>query len=450
MFNKLRNRFLLVNLVFISVMMLVSFATIYIITYQNVYRDIRMELYRVSDFYRMPDDPTHMPGNGSGGGAREPGNRGAQGNVDSGTGAADQPTRPAGGNESGGGMQREGPPQRSVSFMIQTDVDGQQTSVSSKLIDMEDSFYTEALQTAIKQGRNEGQFKLNGNVWMYTSMSNDTGHMYVFMDVTSRQGILNNLIYTFTLVGLVMLVVIYFLSRYFANRSIAPVKEAFEKQKQFIADASHELKTPLAVINTNTDVLLANSEETIQSQAKWLHYIKSETERMAKLTNDLLYLTEMEHSRPDLIQTTFNISEAVENIVLTMEAVMFEKDIRLEYTVEPKLTVHGNREQIIQVVLILLDNAIKYSQPKGMVEVSLAKQHNDVVLAVTNSGEGIAPEHLERIFDRFYRTDASRNRKQGGYGLGLAIARSIVRQHKGEIYAKSVLGEGATFYVKLS
>ena len=169
-----------------------------------------------------------------------------------------------------------------------------------------------------------------------------------------------------------MLIVIYFLSRYFANRSIAPVREAFEKQeKQFIGDASHELKTPLAIINTNADVLLANQEDTIANQAKWLHYIKLETERMTGLTNDLLYLTQMDDSRSTMIHAKFNMSDAVESIILPMDAVIFEKNISLDYNIEPNLTVHGNIEQIKQIILILLDNAVKYSGPKGAVNVTL-------------------------------------------------------------------------------
>jgi signal transduction histidine kinase len=209
------------------------------------------------------------------------------------------------------------------------------------------------------------------------------------------------------------------------------------------------LKTPLAVINTNADVLLSNSEDTIHNQSKWLHRIKSETERMKTLTNDLLYLTEMDDSRASMIFTNFNVSESVESVILTMEAVMFENNISLNYEIEPNLTLHGNSEQIKQVVMILLDNAIKYTNAKGSISLTFKKRHNDIRLKVTNTGEGISPEHLERIFDRFYRADASRSRKQGGYGLGLAIAKSIVEQHKGKIYAKSVLNETTSFYVQL-
>ncbi|WJM08197.1 HAMP domain-containing sensor histidine kinase [Paenibacillus sp. PK1-4R] len=447
MFKKLRNRFLIVNLVSISIMMLVAFATIYTITYQNVQRETNMELYKVSDFYHSPYNSSKMPrGEGQG--------SGTGGSTGSGSGSDSLPSDAMGGDNGGPGGDPNSPPARSVSFMIKTDDQWKITDTHSRF-DMEDTFYTEALQKVDQNKvgdseRQTGQFALDGTDWAYVVDPSGDGHMIVFIDVTAQQGILTNLIYTFAVVGLIMLIVIYFLSRYFANRSIAPVREAFEKQKQFIGDASHELKTPLAIINTNADVLLANQEDTIANQAKWLHYIKSETERMTGLTNDLLYLTQMDDSRSTMIHAKFNMSDAVESIILPMEAVIFEKNISLDYNIEPNLTVHGSSEQIKQVILILLDNAVKYSGPKGAVNVTLQKQNNDVMLAVSNTGEGIAPEHLDRIFDRFYRTDSSRARKHGGHGLGLAIARSIVDQHKGELYARSVVGEGATFYVRLS
>ncbi|WP_338707320.1 HAMP domain-containing sensor histidine kinase [Paenibacillus amylolyticus] len=449
MFKKLRNRFLIVNLVSISIMMLVAFATIYTITYQNVQRETNMELYKVSDFYHSPYNSSKIP-RGEGQGSGTGGSTGSG----SSSGSDSFPSDAMGGDNGGPGGDPNSPPARSVSFMIKTDDQWKITDTHSRF-DMEDTFYTEALQKVDQNKvgdseRQTGQFALDGTDWAYVVDPSGAGHMIVFIDVTAQQGILTNLIYTFAVVGLVMLIVIYFLSRYFANRSIAPVREAFEKQKQFIGDASHELKTPLAIINTNADVLLANQEDTIANQAKWLHYIKSETERMTGLTNDLLYLTQMDDSRSTMIHAKFNMSDAVESIILPMEAVIFEKNISLDYNIEPNLTVHGNSEQIKQVILILLDNAVKYSGPKGAVNVTLQKQNNDVMLAVSNTGEGIAPEHLDRIFDRFYRTDSSRARKHGGHGLGLAIARSIVDQHKGELYARSVVGEGATFYVRLS
>lgn len=423
MFTKLRNRFLLLNLVTISLMMLVAFVSIYIITNREVRKDIDMELYKTADSYQFP---------GSSNRPRSIGN------------STEPPPIDKGRMDKG-----DGPLGRSVSFMLQTDKEWNLIANKSQF-EMDSDFYKLALEEAVSIDKGKGQFHLDGSDWIFTVQSTSDGFMLVFLEITAQQGILTNLIYTFTVVGSLMLIIIFFTSRFFANRSITPVKEAFDKQKQFIADASHELKTPLAIINTNTDVLLSNSEDTVQNQAKWLHYIKSETERMTQLTNDLLYLTQMDDSRATMIFTRFDVSEAVENIILTMEAVIFEKELALDYDIEPDLTVYGNREQFQQVVMILLDNAVKYTNPKGSVTLTLTRQHNDVILAVSNTGEGIASEHLARIFDRFYRTDASRSRSQGGYGLGLAIAKSIIDQHKGKIYAKSVPGKSTTFYVHLS
>ncbi|MHA6481793.1 sensor histidine kinase [Paenibacillus sp. strain BS8-2] len=425
MFKKLKNRFLLLNLVTISVMMLVAFVTIYTITYQDVRRDIDTELHKTSEFFRMPH-----------------GGDNKRGLLDVGflSGLLGEPPIQSG----YGGP----PPGRTVSFMLLADQDGDITVTDSRF-DLEDGFYEEALIKALASGGETGQFAHDGNDWAFNAQATNVGTLFVFMDVTAQQAILTNLIYTFAAVGLGMLIVIFFISQFFANRSIKPVKDAFEKQKQFIADASHELKTPLAVIQTNTDVLLANREETIASQEKWLHYIKQETSRMAKLTGDLLYLTEMEEARSAMMYAEFDLSDTLETIMLTMEAVIFEKQLRLNYNIEPDLQTHGSAEQMKQVIMILLDNAIKYTGTRGIITISLHKVQNDALLSVTNTGEGIAPEHLGRIFDRFYRTDASRSRSQGGHGLGLAIARSIVDQHGGKLQARSTLGESTTFLLQL-
>ena len=448
MFQKLRNRFLLMNMVIISIIMLVAFGAIYTITYQNVHRDIEMDLLRVSDLYHKDGGPMRQgtPGDPS---SRKTDSETPGGWTDSGSPSSVENLPQDGSNlskpRSGG---QNPPPELSVSFALQTDREWNLLSVNSRF-DMDDDFYENARNEAIQSPDDDGQFTLEGTRWAYTVKKGLDGYTIVFLDVTAQLKITTNLIYTFSIVALVMLVVIFVTSRYFANRSIAPVKEAFDKQKRFIADASHELKTPLAVINTNADVLLANNEETIQSQSKWLQRIKSETERMKTLTNDLLYLTQMDDAQSQRIFVPFNLSEAVEGVILTMEAVIFEKEISLSYDIEPGHMMTGSSEQIKQVVMILLDNAIKYANPHGSIHLDLKKQHNHLLLTVSNTGEGIAPEHLDHIFDRFYRVDSSRSRKHGGYGLGLAIAKSIVEQHKGKIYAKSVLNEKTSFYVQL-
>ncbi|OQB59666.1 MAG: Sensor histidine kinase YycG [Bacteroidetes bacterium ADurb.Bin141] len=190
-------------------------------------------------------------------------------------------------------------------------------------------------------------------------------------------------------------------------------------------------------------------EDRIENQSKWLYYIKSETERMTKLTNDLLYLTQVDYSDQKMISAHFNLSETVENVLLTMEAVIFEHTIDLHYDIEPDLFIQGNREQLQQVAMILLDNAVKYTNPNGKISILLKRNHNILLLSITNTGEGIPQESLFKIFDRFYRTDKSRERKNGSYGLGLSIAKAIIEQHGGKITAKSVLNESTTFTIQL-
>ncbi|KUO75279.1 MAG: histidine kinase [Clostridia bacterium BRH_c25] len=409
MFTKLRNRFLILNLIIISVMMLFAFSSIYLITYKNVHDNINMELNRISEFNRKPDIIPGQP----------------------------QPS-----------FDNAPPRERSVSFTILTDSNWNTLFISS-IFDMDEEFYDTAKNNAVSQNTRTGEIKLDGNYWAFIIKPAPDGYRLAFLDITPRQGILTNLVYTFLVVASVMLIFIFFISRFFANKAIKPVKEAFDKQKQFIADASHELKTPLTVINTNVDVLLSNGDANINSQSKWLHYIKSEVERMAKLTGELLYLTQLDYSDAGMIYSDFDLSETVENVILTMEAVIFENNLTFKYDVESSLIFHGNSEQLKQVVMILLDNAVKYASSKGMVSIALKKNNNNISLSVANTGEGISEEQINKIFDRFYRTDKSRTRKSGGYGLGLSIAKSIIEQHGGKISAKSNINEGTTFIVEL-
>lgn len=412
MFKQLRNRFLILNLVIISIMMFISFTTIYLVTYNNVRKDINMEMMKLSDFNKKPNN-----------------------------GPRDAKI---------GDVRPDDRMDRSLSFSLTVDNNSNLVDYFS-VFNMDEDFYETAKEKALSEKTSEGRFKLEDTYWEFVirPIPDGTGFRLVFLDITSRHSYLTNLIYTFLVVALVMLVAIFFISRFFANKSIKPIKESFDKQKQFIADASHELKTPLAVINTNTDVLLSNSEDAIKNQSKWIYYIKSEVERMTKLTNDLLYLAQVDHSDIKLISTDFNLSETIENVILTMEAVIFENDMFLDYNIEPNVLIHGSNEQIKQVVMILLDNALKYTNPKGRISLSLKKFSNKSVMTVSNTGKGIPEEYISRIFDRFYRIDKSRSKNSGGYGLGLSIAKAIAEQHGGKISVKSIPDEETSFIIEL-
>lgn len=396
-------------------MMLISFTSIYLITYKNIHTDINMELNKISDGRQKLND-------------------------------GDPKTNFNSPKQSPDFQNGQPPTERSTSFNITTDSDWNIISTFSAF-DIDDSFYETAKLSALSENTNKGDFYIDGSYIAFIITPHHEGYYLSFLDISSQKAILKNLIFTFLTVAFFMVIFIFFISKFFANKSIKPIKEAFDKQKQFIADASHELKTPLTVINTNVDVLLSNSDDIIQNQSKWLHYIKSETERMNKLTSDLLYLAQVDHSDIKLIFSQFNLSEAVEHVILTMEGVIFENNIALSYNIEPNLMMNGNNEQVKQVIMILLDNAVKYTDSNGRITLSLGKNYNKTSLSVTNTGRGIPQEDIEKIFDRFYRTDKSRSRDSGGYGLGLAIAKAIVNQNGGKISVKSTINEETTFTV---
>lgn len=211
-----------------------------------------------------------------------------------------------------------------------------------------------------------------------------------------------------------------------------PVKESFEKQKQFIADASHELKTPISVILASSEAL-----ENDRDKKKWTSIIKSESDRMNKLVCNLLELarTENDNVKFDLIKT--NISKIVEKSCLSFEALMFENNISLEYDIDENIELDINTDQIKQLLSILLDNAIKHSTSNGKIIVNLKNDKKDIVLEVKNQGDKIKKGDEEKIFERFYRADESHNRDENRYGLGLAIAKNICNIHNAKISAFS-------------
>ncbi len=225
---------------------------------------------------------------------------------------------------------------------------------------------------------------------------------------------------------IISFVVIYIIAKRLSKTIVKPVEDTFEKQKQFISDASHELKTPLAVIEANIDVL----ENEIGTN-KWIGYIQNEANSMDKLVNELLLLTKVENIDNSKEYENFNLSEEVEIILSMFESIAFEKQIEIINSINKDIIINGSKGDIEHIVSILIDNAIKHTEKQIIVE--LKKEKNEIVLEVKNMGEPIPEEEKDKIFERFYRIDKSRNRKEKRYGLGLAIAKSIVEKYKGKI-----------------
>ena len=229
------------------------------------------------------------------------------------------------------------------------------------------------------------------------------------------------------------------------RRMVRPVEDAFTRQKQFVSDASHELKTPLAVISANAEVL----EQEI-GENEYLGYIRSEVRRTDTLVNSLLALARMDNGSADTVLKPFDLSRALLDVVLPFESTVFEAGKTLETDIPEGIGCTGSEEQIKQLAVILLSNALKYSDEGGRIEVSLKVRGKQRELRVFNTGTAISPEDREHIFDRFWRADPAHGRETGGHGLGLAIARTIADAHRGKISVDSREGFGTAFTVTLN
>ena len=253
---------------------------------------------------------------------------------------------------------------------------------------------------------------------------------------------------------LAALALFFLLSFWLARWALSPVEKAWDQQNRFVADASHELKTPITVILANLDILRTHRDETVQSQIRWIRNTREEAERMRELIEDLLFLAKNDANALKEQMSEIDLSDLSEDRALNFEAVAFEKGVALESSIPPGLKVTGSESQLKQLLTILLDNAVKYAGPDGRVRIGLSpcqekNGKNAVRIVVNNTGEAIPPEDLEHIFERFYRADKSRFRAEGGYGLGLSIADSIVRLHRGRISCESTKKDGTTFTVML-
>lgn len=269
--------------------------------------------------------------------------------------------------------------------------------------------------------------------YRYVRCAEQAGERIIFLDCTqSLSGFYSTLLYSAGL-ALAGLTAVFVLLLMLSRRIIRPLTESYEKQKQFITNAGHELKTPLTIIGADTELI-----ELECGKSQWLDDIRNQVQRLSGLTNDLIYLSRLEEEQPRLQFIEFPVSDVVEEMAQSFAAPARSqgKDFRMD--IRPMLSFTGDEKSVRQLVSILLDNALKYSPEGGEISISLDKQSRSLVLTVFNTTSNqIEKDDLEHMFDRFYRIDQSRSTWTGGYGLGLSMARSIVQAHRGRIRAES-------------
>ena len=266
--------------------------------------------------------------------------------------------------------------------------------------------------------------------YMYRLIRKDDTTRIVFIDFQKELDDAVTVASVSLLVGFTTLILILIPVYWLSKWAIKPIAVNMQKQKQFITDAGHELKTPLAIISANTEVL-----EMCEGENEWLTSIKNQTVRMDGLIRNLVTLSKADESKLKRQNSKFNLSEAVSDTASGFETSAKHANRNFAVNVSPDIYYRGEESEIRQLISILCDNAIKYSDEQGIISLNLYKSGKNIIIDMYNTCEHVDPHSVEHIFDRFYRADESRSRETGGYGIGLSIAKAIVTRHKGKIRA---------------
>lgn len=289
---------------------------------------------------------------------------------------------------------------------------------------------------------NKGKSSGFSNGYKYKVIEQDDGYMLVFLYSNNQLQMASKILVISFLVSLGTLLLMFILVSVFSKKAIKPIIENAEKQKLFITDAGHEIKTPLAIISANADVL-----ELTGGENEWINSIRNQTLRLDKLVKNLLTLSKMDEDNIKVSFAEFNLSETVAMTSEPFAAVAEAKNKKYRMDIQPDKKMFGDESSIEQLVSTLVDNAMKYSNEEGTIKITLSTSKKGTKLEVFNTTDEIDTQNLDQLFDRFYRADSSRARETGGYGIGLSIAKSIVEAHHGKISVKSEDGKSICFTV---
>ncbi len=324
-------------------------------------------------------------------------------------------------------------------FTVVIDQDGTCSDTSLDRIAAVDAGTAEEYaRTVLSSGKEKGF--IDSYRYIVRDRTEDT--LLIFLDrgralLTARRFLLTSIG-----IALAGLLAVFLLILLLSGRIIRPFVDNYEKQRRFITDAGHELKTPLAIINADAEVLEMEQED---GENEWIADIKKQTARLSELTANLIALSRSEEDTAStFVMTDFPVSDAVSEAADSYNGPAISRGLHFTADIEPSLTLHGDERSVMQLVGILMDNALKYTNEGGDIRLSLARAGKQIRLTVYNTCESIDRASLPHLFDRFYRTDASRNSSTGGYGIGLSIAQAIVSGHKGKISAGSADGKSLT------
>lgn len=401
MIKKLRMKLILASMISLLVVLVIIEGAIGILNYQKLVADANETLDILKENGgRFPESLTH--------GTQEKGQKNTENN---------------------GSMMSPELPYESRYFSVIIDENGDVTATDTgKVAKIDTAAAAEYARTVWEKGQKRGFIE----EYRYTVVVLDLGVRIIFLDCGRSLSTYRNFVLTALGVSAAGLLAVLVLLVFLSAHIVKPFLENYEKQKRFITDAGHELKTPLAIIAADTEVLEMDFGEN-----EWICDIQSQTKRMADLTNDLTLLSRMEEELPKEMMVKFALSDVVEETVGTFQALAKVQNKILTGNITPQIWMQGDEKAISRLVTILLDNAMKYSQANGRISVTLQKQKKRIRLSVFNKTEQVSREHMSHLFDRFYRIDDSRNSETGGYGLGLSIAAATVETHKGRITAST-------------
>lgn len=293
-----------------------------------------------------------------------------------------------------------------------------------------------------------GKFSYKSYYFVVANKEYYEGTLYVLMDRTSYHTQLSNTAIMVALLYCCSIIFVALLAFLSSSRLLLPVASAMKKQRDLIANASHELKTPLTIISTNLSVIKTEPDSTIEDNEKWISSISTQLVRMKDLINNMLELSKLEQS--ELPKQELNFSQIADGATLGFEAICFEKEVKLICDIQPEVWIYGETKSLERLIVILLDNAIKYCGDNGKVGIRLRADSKKAHLSVMNTGECISKEEAKHVFERFYRTDGARQNKDSqSFGLGLSIAAATVKAHMGEISCHGYDGKGTVFDVEL-